>query len=291
MERRLGRGLGSLLGEVDVEDEKKSSNQLPIRSIRPNPFQPRQVFDAVALRELAESIKSHGVLQPVVVRASSVGFELIAGERRWRAAGMAGLTAIPALVRHGVSDQEMLELALVENVQRQDLNAIERARGFRAMIDALGITQDAVAGKVGLERSTVANHLRLLELPEQIQEGVSRGMISMGHARALLGLTSPVSQTKLFERIAREGLSVRQVEALARSSPAAPPAMGSVGRKILVPQQGWVRELEARLRERLATKVTVANRAGFRGEIVISYYDRAGLERLADALAPIAPIV
>ena len=168
--KRLGRGLGSLIQDTEVE---KPTNELSLSEIRPNPFQPRRVFDPVGLEELRDSIRNHGLLQPVVVRKAENGYQLISGERRWRASRLAGLPTIAAIVRKEVSDNDMLELALVENVQRRDLNAIERARAFKDIMVQLETTQQDVADKVGLKRSTVANLMRLLELPEGIQEMIS----------------------------------------------------------------------------------------------------------------------
>src|SRR4029079_17464167 len=222
MERRLGRGLGSLLGTSDSFEEQKKAGELPLDAIRPNPHQPRRTFDPVALEELTESIRRHGILQPIVVRASDRdaegrSFEVVSGERRWRASRMAGRTSIPVTVRE-VDNDQMLELALVENLQRQDLDAIERATGYQQMMKALTITQEQVAEKVGLKRSTVANHLRLLELPAAAQEAVRRNLITMGHARALLGLADATQVMALVERIARQDLSVRDVERLVREA-------------------------------------------------------------------------
>jgi ParB family chromosome partitioning protein len=285
MERRLGRGLGSLLGQSNPIDDQNNTLELPLENLRPNPRQPRKAFDQGTLQELADSLRLHGILQPVVVRRTIAGYELISGERRWRAARIAGLSTIPAVVRPGVSDEEMLELALVENVQRQDLDAVERAHGFRAMMDALRITQEEVAKKVGLQRATVANHLRLLDLPPQIQEAVSKGLLSMGHARAILGLQTPGDQLNAMERAVREGLSVRQVEAFAREgSPRSKPGVKSS--KSLIPHQPWIVDLERQIRECLGTKVSIHNKRGFRGQIAIDYYDRSGLERLCKILAP-----
>lgn len=285
MERRLGRGLGALLGDSTVVEDKKGSLELSIQAIRPNPHQPRKSFDDVALRELADSLTRHGFLQPVVVRLSGSGYELIAGERRWRAAKLAGLERIPALVREGVTDDQMLELALVENVQREDLDAIERALGFRAMVVTLGLTQEEVAKKVGLQRATVANQLRLLDLPSDVQVALSRGLISMGHARALLAIGSRELQLDALARISREGLSVRQVEAMARSTPGSGSGTRSGG-TTLVPRKSWVSDLESRLREHLGTKVTIRNGKGYRGQIVIEYFDRPTLERVCESISP-----
>lgn len=287
MERRLGRGLGTLLGSK--EEQKPSvptgSAELAIESIRPNPYQPRRTFDDAALHELSESIRRHGVLQPVVVRQVAEGsYELIAGERRWRAATLARRATIPAVVRQTVTDAEMLELALVENVQRQDLDAIERAVGYRQMMDRLALTQEQVADRVGLRRSTVANHLRLLDLPEAVQAAVAKGLVSMGHARALLALPTPAEQRRWMEKVVRDDLSVRQVEQLVRMEPkrahAEPPNRSSVA------ESSWVQALEERLRRRLGTKVTVVNAPGYRGELRIEYFGKESLQQLIDVLDP-----
>lgn len=286
MERRLGRGLGSLLGKSDADEGKSGSSELPVERIRPNPFQPRRTFDDAALQELAESIRRHGLLQPVVVRPAGAGFELIAGERRWRAAAIARLASIPALVRASVSDAEMLELALVENVQRQDLDAIERALGFRQMMDKLGLTQEQVAERVGLRRSTVANHLRLLELPDVVQAAIAKGLVSMGHARALLALPTAAEQRRWMEKVVRDDLSVRQVEQLVRVVPR--PAAEKAPQRGKISDGAWITAVEERLRQRLGTKVTIAPSPtpGFRGEIRIEYFGKDELERILDIVAP-----
>jgi ParB family chromosome partitioning protein len=286
MERRLGRGLGSLLGQSAEVSDRKESSLLPIDKIRPNPFQPRSHFDEAALAELAQSLRTHGVLQPIVVRTSGSDFELIAGERRWRAARIAGLSDLPAVVRAGVTDNEMLELALIENLQREDLDPIERARGFRAMMQSLAITQEETAKRVGLQRASVANHLRLLDLPQQVQDSVSKGLLSMGHAKALLALSVGREQIAAMERAVREGLSVRQLESLGRERKGSSQRVGSDSGKSLIPHQPWIAEIESRLRESLGTRVAIQNSKGYRGKIVIDYFDRPTLERLCQALAP-----
>lgn len=288
VERRLGRGLGSLIGPTEDSSTEEIPREIELTRIQPNPKQPRRTFDEAALSELALSLKEHGVLQPVVLREVASGFELISGERRWRAAKLAGLTRIPATVRKNVSDAEMLELALVENVQRQDLDPIERARGFRAIIESLGITQEEAARKVGLQRASVANHIRLLELPMPVQDAVSRGLLSFGHARAILGIESAVGRIAAMERAVREGLSVRQIEESARKAGSSARG-GSVAPGTLKPHvasPAWVGEVEGRLREALGTKVSIRNGRGYRGQIVLEYFDRAGLDRLCAKLAP-----
>ncbi|MCY2959820.1 MAG: ParB/RepB/Spo0J family partition protein [Planctomycetota bacterium] len=284
-ERRLGRGLGSLLGAEPAPVSSGGVQEVPLDQIRVNPHQPRRIFEVGAMEELTESVRQHGVLQAIVVRRAGDGFELVAGERRTRAARAAGLAVIPATIRDDITDSQMLELALVENVQRQDLDPIERARGYRQMSDQLGLTQEQVADRVGLKRATVANHMRLLELPELAQQAVQSGLLSMGHARALLGLARPERIPELVGRIVREGLSVRDVEALVRAE--AKPATTSPG-ATLTPAGSppWIRELEQRMEERLGTKVTLRNQPGFRGQIVIEYFNRSDLDRVCQVLAP-----
>ena len=280
MERRLGRGLGSLRSEAK---ESETRENLELARIRPNPFQPRKSFDAASLQELKSSIERHGVLQPVVVRPAGDDYELISGERRWRASRMAGKPDIPAVVRSGVSDDDMLELALVENVQRRDLDPIERARGYRQMMDRLRLTQEQVAVRVGLQRSTVTNHLRLLELPEEVQEAVGQELISMGHARALLGLRDADAQKSLLEETVRGDLSVRVVERKVRDARTAPaPRVATEP----TPKAPWAVELETRLRDTLGTKVRVQPGPEESGQIVIEYFDRAGLDGLIERLVP-----
>lgn len=293
MERRLGRGLSALLTQSEapetprVEPETRSREELSLESIRENPFQPRKHFDPAGIEELVQSIRQHGLLQPVVVRPRGDGYELVSGERRLRAFRELGRSTIPAIIRPNVSDAEMLELALVENLQRRDLDPIERAQGYRKMIEQLGLTQEQVADKVGLQRPTVANHLRLLDLPETAQQALSKGLIQMGHARALLGCKDAGLAQKLLEKAVRDDLSVRAVEELVRSrTGVATPVDSSEPVKVVIPQAPWVRDLEDRMREHLGTKVQLKNGPGYRGQIVIDYFQREDLERLAEILAP-----
>jgi ParB family chromosome partitioning protein len=227
----LGRGLAALLREERGEDyaatlgadalvpkggstaltDASGVVELPVTAIRRNPRQPRRAFDLSALEELATSISSVGVVQPVIVRKVDDGYELIAGERRWRAAQLAGYTAIPAIIR-AASDVESLELALVENVVRQQLNAVDEAFALKVLLEDLGVTQEKLAARVGKSRSAIANKIRLLDLPAPIQESLAEGALSEGHARALLGLEGRGEQIRLARKIAEKGLSVRQVE-------------------------------------------------------------------------------
>ncbi len=291
MERRLGRGLGTLLSAhpVSAETTRTAESKAPephaeiaIARIRPNPFQPRKTFAATELNELQSSIQQHGILQPVVLRSTPGGYELIAGERRWRASQALGRKTIPAIVREGVSDQSMLELALVENLQRSDLDPIEKARGFQQLLDQ-GLTQDEVARQVGLQRSTVANFLRLLELSESVQKTVTQGLITMGHARALLGLTDRRRQDELCALVVRRSLSVRDVERRVRELQGRETSQKTT---LAPPPPPWVRDMEARMRTHLGTKVQVRNGEGYQGQIVVEYHGREDLDRLYALLAP-----
>lgn len=300
MEKRLGRGLGSLLPARP--ESGAAPSMVPVASVRANRFQPRRHFDEEALAELRESIRTHGVLQPIAVRRDGEEFEIIAGERRWRAAREAGLTHIPAVVRESATDAQMLELALVENVQREDLDPIERASGYRRMVDELGLTQDGVAQRVGLKRATVTNHLRLLDLSDQIQRMVARSALSMGHARALLGLADPAERSRLADVIVQQGLSVRQVEERVRVLNGATKPQTLLdqerdeldGEHRLAPRGStdhadpspWVRTVEESLRRALGARVAVRSGSKGGGQIVIDYADRQDLDRLIELLAP-----
>lgn len=280
MERRLGRGLGSLLSTEPAPQEPRS--EVALAKIRPNPFQPRKTFPPEALAELQSSIQVHGVLQPVILRSAPGGYELIAGERRWRASQALGLQTIPAVFRDQVSDEAMLELALVENLQRADLDPIEKARGFKQLLDQ-GLTQEQVAQKVGLQRSSVANMLRLLELSEAVQKVVVEGLITMGHARALLGIADRARQEELCALAVRRGLSVREVEQRVRELQG---RTEEKPRTVIPPPPPWVRDMENRIRAHLGTKVQVKNGEGYQGQIVIDYHGRDDLDRLFSLLAP-----
>jgi ParB family chromosome partitioning protein len=273
--RALGRGLGALIPGVG-EEGAGEIREIALGLIEPNREQPRTRFYDESLRELAESVKLHGIVQPVVVRhLSSGGFGLVVGERRLRAAKLAGLETIPAIVRE-VDERAGLEIALVENLQREDLNPIDEARGYEALMEISGETQADVAGRVGKDRSTVANALRLLELPADVQEMLAGGTLSAGHGRAILGLRSATDQAALAARTVLEGLSVRQVEALAR---------GKVKRRKAArasrSSDPLVREWEEKLQRVLGTLVRI-DRLGTEGTIRIEYYSDEDLERILD---------
>lgn len=213
----LGRGLDSLISIGDIRTDGSSAiSDIEIARIYPNPEQPRRSFDEESLAELAASIRELGVVQPLTLRLSDDGnYQIIAGERRWRAAKIAGLNSVPAYIRT-VSDSEMTEMALIENIQREDLNAIEVALGFKKLIDTYNLTQEKLSERLGKKRATIANHLRLLRLPAEIQLGLRDRIIDMGHARAILAISSPKQQLKIYKRILKEGLSVRAVEDIGR---------------------------------------------------------------------------
>jgi ParB family transcriptional regulator, chromosome partitioning protein len=274
----LGRGLSSLIpqrpggpGVVDI----------PLDQIRHNPYQPRVHSEKEALETLAASIAEHGVLQPILVVETLDGYQLIAGERRLRAAEMVGLERIPALVRGSVAERHHLELALIENLQRADLNPMEEARAFRQLITEFGLTQEQVAERVGRARSSVANTLRLLELAEPVQDAVAEGLISEGHARALGGLDREAQQETVLALILKGDLNVRQTEELARRLKAAP------GADVPAPPPALrdpdVERLEGVLRSALGTKVTLKSRRKG-GRIVIDYYNTDDLGRLVERL-------
>jgi ParB family chromosome partitioning protein len=273
----LGRGLAALI--PTALPSVSGVREISIVAVRPNPEQPRRSFDPAALQQLADSIAAHGVLQPVIVVEAEQGYTLVAGERRLRAAKLAGLSTIPAIVRTA-NEQEQLELALVENLQREDLNAIEEARGFQHLIDVFGLTQERVAERVGRSRPSVANALRILGTAPVVQQAVVDGAISGGHARALASLDSHVSQEALLATVVARSLSVRQTEDL---TAAARDGARPVVRRHEAADPD-VQHLEAQLRDALGTKVTIsAGRKG--GRITIAWYDDDDLARLIDRLS------
>lgn len=275
--RGLGRGLEALLpGNEEVAGE---ASQLPISAIRPNRYQPRRLMDEAKLTELTESIREHGVVQPILVRAVDDGYELVAGERRWRAAQLAGLAEIPAVVRD-YDDAQSMEIALVENLQREDLNPLEEADAFRRLMDEFNLTQEAVAQKVGRSRPAVANALRLLTLPEAIRQDVSRGTISAGHARAILSLDRDDLRQRLAEAVKTRSLSVRQAEELARELPKQRQPRAKAARAHSDP---ILSEVEENLRRAFGTQVRIKQSRGKdKGRIEVEYYTREDLERILD---------
>lgn len=284
--RRLGRGLEALLGPTTTTVEARaegSLTEIPLAGIRPNPYQPRRSFNDHALDELAASLAASGLLQPIVVRPAEDGaYELIAGERRSRAAQRLGWTEIGAVIRD-VDDRTLLTLALVENLQRDQLSPIDEARGYRRLVDEFGASHEDVASLVGRSRSAVANAIRLLSLPDAIQEHVHRGTLSMGHARALLSVGDHRQLLPLAERAVAEGLSVREMEALARGdrAPARRPRAGRA-RTVRKPEPE-VRRVEDALRAHLKTDVFLQSR-GKGGRITVNYYSNDDLARVLELI-------
>jgi len=271
----LGRGLAAL---IPPRDDARPPAELPISSIASNPYQPRHALEARQLEELSASIAAHGVLQPVLVSRSDSGWVLIAGERRLRAAEMAGLDRVPVVVRN-TNEREQLALALVENMQRADLNALEEATAFRQLMDEFGLTQEEVAARVGRSRPAVANTLRLLEVDPEVQAAVRDGTISEGHARALAGLADHAGQRELLRVVVRLSLSVRKTEERVRRAREAPSARSARSRA-LSPD---LERVQSGLRDVLGTKVSVSGgRKG--GKITIDYYDDDDLSRIYERL-------
>jgi len=277
--RGLGRGLGALIVDtsgVGISQEPRASEgvrSLPVTLLQPNPHQPRTTFDAATLQELADSIRTHGIIQPLVVTAAQgqPGYWIIAGERRWRAAQAAGLAEVPVIVREA-SSQQLTEWALVENVQRDDLNAIEEAAAYQALMSDYGLTQGEVADRVGKSRPAVANTVRLLQLPLPIQQAVIDGAISAGHARALLALPDTARQLAALGQIVRDALNVRQAEALVKRLLEAPPSPAATPLPEDAQQAAHWRELENRFRASLGTKVSLDPNKEGGGRLVIHFY-------------------
>ena len=267
----LGKGLNTLF------EENTTSQTTPIKvrlsEIEPNKDQPRKQFDPDALDDLADSIRRYGLLQPLTVRPMQVGYQLVAGERRWRASRIAGLTEVPVIIRD-LTDEETAEIALVENLQREDLNPVEEAAGYKALMKDFGLTQDDVAERVGKSRSAVANAVRLLGLPEEILELVEKGKISAGHGRALLAFKDKEEQQKAA-RIATFGANVREIERLAKKAEAPP-----TSRKTPEKKNPYYREVELSLQELLGRPVKVTEKQG-KGTLCIEFYNQEDLKNLA----------
>ena len=279
----LGRGLSALLSAEGTATAPEQTNDVRIDLIDPGFSQPRTIFDESSLNELAKSITANGVVQPILLRPKGERFELIAGERRWRAAERAGLTRIPAIVRD-VPDDKVLEIALIENIQREDLNPIEEASAYKKLIDTLGLTQETVAERVGRDRSYVTNYLRLLKLPQDIQELLQRGKISTGHARTLLALEDVGVQRRIARKIIDQDLSVRSTEQLVRS------AGRTVSSQRLATSAGVdpnTRAAETKLRRQFGTKVRILQaHPNSSGKIELEFYNDIDLARLFDLLMP-----
>lgn len=281
--RRLGRGLEALLGPISKEQAQAQGalRDVPVRSIDPNPYQPRRDFESGALKELADSIAASGLLQPVIVRTKPGGrFELIAGERRWRAVQQLGWPTLPVVVKE-VDDRGLLSLALIENLQRDDLTAIDEAVGYDRLVKEFGLAQGEVARLVGRDRTTVANTIRLLKLPASVQALVQKRVLSEGHARALLGLGDDRQIAKLGQVAADQGWSVRELEARVRGEMPGRRGKAKPPERQIQPE---VRRIEESLRQRLQTDVRVTARRKGRGFVTIAYYSNDDLARVLEVV-------
>lgn len=277
----LGRGLDSLISMGDIQTGGSSAiNEIEVDLIFPNPEQPRRTFDEETLEELAASIRELGVIQPLSLRDAGDGtYQIIAGERRWRAAKLAGLSTLPAYVRTA-SDSEVTEMALIENIQREDLNAIEVALAFRKLIDTYSLTQDRLSERLGKKRATIANHLRLLKLPAEIQLGLRDHKLDMGHARALLSVTDPKEQLKLYNLILKEGLSVRRVEELARSMGEDMPAVPKKNEQ--ANDNGRFDSFAKEISSYFPTPVKFARKADGKGTITLKFTSDEELQQIVE---------
>ena len=281
--RRLGRGLEALLGPISREQAERSGDlhELAVSAIRPNPYQPRHEIDEPSLNELAASIQASGLLQPIVVRANNGSYQLIAGERRWRAVQRLGWLKIPAVVKD-VDDRTLLTLALIENLQRDQLTAVEEAQSYSRLVEEFGVSQSEVARLVGRDRSTVANALRLLRLPENVLSMVHAGQLSEGHARALLSLGDSRAIIRMAERAVAGGWSVREMEEQVRGG--APAKRPKSTPPSTTPASAAARKVESALRQRLGTDVKVTAKRKGRGLVSISYYSNEDLARLLELI-------
>ena len=277
MEKKaLGKGLAALLPESEAKETGHTIHMIPVTHIVPNRYQPRKTFVEEELRELVESIKRHGILQPVLVRRKSEDlYELIAGERRFRAATLAQLPSVPAVIRKS-SDEESTILSLIENIQRSNLNPVEEAKAYRQLIDELGVTQEAVAERVGRDRASVANICRMLSLPTEVQGMVASGQLTLGHAKVILGIKNAKDQLTLAKRILRDQLSVRQVEQLVKQGSRKARPRRTVGNPLHA-------DVEDRLRKHLGTKVVIHS-GRQKGELVLTYYSQEDLTRIVDMI-------
>lgn len=281
----LGRGLGALIpdtipGIQEIGTGQNVPQSMPIGKIRGNPKQPRKEFSQESLDELAASVREHGIIQPILVEEDGDGYMIVAGERRWRAAQIAGLREIPVLIK-SFTDQQRLEISLIENIQREDLNPVEEAHAYRNLMEITGLAQEEVARRVGKNRSTVANALRLLKLPEDMLAGLRDGSLTAGHARAVLAVVNPADQEVLFRRILADGLSVRQAEEMSKQLNSGQRGKASAEKPAANAPQlpPEIRAVQQKLIDALGTKVVVGGN-GKKGKIVIEYYSPDDLDRI-----------
>jgi ParB family chromosome partitioning protein len=277
--RSLGRGLDALIPSISIDDDDKVV-EIPLTQLRPNPYQPRKTFNEESIQELASSIREHGVIQPIIVRSVIKGFEIIAGERRYRASQVAGKPTIPAVVKK-LSDRDVMEIALIENIQREDLNALELAIAYQAIMDQFSLTQEELSAKVGKSRSHVANFLRLLQLPEEIKQYVSRGTLSMGHARAIAGIKTDAIKKSIAKQSIDQQWSVRELEEVIKKLDESPKP--DVKQKRKDKEDPYIIQIEDQLRNSFQTTVKIKDQNN-KGKIELLYYSKDDLERLLELL-------
>lgn len=279
--KALGRGLGALLSSDSTIDLGAEPSEVEIDSIVPGPMQPRTHFDEASLESLADSIRAHGIVQPLLVRRRDTGYELIAGERRWRAAKLAGITRVPVVVKE-VPDDNLLEIALIENIQRENLNPIEEAQAYKKLIETVGLTQEALASRVGRDRSYITNYLRLLRLPDDVQQLVKESRLTTGHARALLAIDQVDIQRRLARQIIDGGLSVRATEQLVQKATEEKPARRTAPQAV----DPNIKAAETKLRRALGTQVKIFQAPDGRGRLEISFFNTQDLDRIYSLLMP-----
>ncbi len=274
----LGKGLNAFFSNVEVEKEEVI-REINIADCRPNPYQPRKVFDQEAIEELKQSIVEHGILQPIIVRKTIKGYEIVVGERRFRAAKEAKLEKVPVVIRE-LTEQQMMEIAVLENLQREDLTPIEEAAAYQMLMEKLKITQEELSKRLGKSRPHIANHVRLLSLPAKIQELITEGKISMGHGRALLGLRKKDLLTKVVEKVLKDGLNVRQLEHLIQELNE---HVSRETKKVVPEKDIFIKEQESSLRERFGTSVHIKQTKN-KGKIEIEFFSKEDLERILGML-------
>ncbi|KRE51479.1 ParB/RepB/Spo0J family partition protein [Paenibacillus sp. Soil724D2] len=281
LSKGLGKGLDALITSLHI-DESDKVIQIPLSQLRANPYQPRKNFNEDSIRELADSIKEHGVIQPIIVRKVLKGYEIIAGERRFRASQVTGIATIPAVERN-FSDQQVMEIALIENVQREDLNAMEIAFAYQGIIDQFSLTQEELSAKVGKSRSHIANFLRLLQLPESIKQYVSRGTLSMGHARAIVGVKDDKVKKDLAETTISKQWSVRELEEAVKTLEETPGQEKERSKQKEKNRDPYINQAEDQLRDIYRTTVKIKNQQD-KGKIELLYYSKDDLNRLLELL-------
>ncbi|KAB7707622.1 ParB/RepB/Spo0J family partition protein [Bacillus aerolatus] len=280
MAKGLGRGINAIFRDLELENEE-AVKEIKLKELRPNPYQPRKIFKEETIEELKESIKEHGILQPIIARKSIKGYEIVVGERRYRAAKAAKLEKVPVVVRK-LTDDQMMEMALLENLQREDLTALEEAAAYQSLIEKLKLTQEELAAKMGKSRSHVANHLRLLSLPSEVQQFITEGKLTMGHGRALVGLKTKEQIVQAANKVITEGLNVRQLEKWIQQ------LHENVSRETLPPKQVkdvFLKEREDFLREQFGTSVHIKQtKDKKKGRIEIEFLSTEDLNRILDLL-------